>query len=77
MIIASINGEFDIHDISISLLEDFPNASITLKDIYLRGAQFERYKKDFFKAKKVRLDVSLGRLLRKEINVKSIKIYNN
>jgi hypothetical protein len=69
-----INGEFDIKDIGISVLEDFPNVSITLRDVYLRGAQYERYKKDFFRAQKLQLNVHLGKLLVKEIDVKSVKI---
>src|SRR5271154_3720314 len=69
-----INGEFDIRNISISIFEDFPNVSIKLEGIDLRGARYPLYKKDFFKAKKVLVNVSLSKLLAKEIEVKSIKI---
>ena len=70
----SVNGDFSIGDVSLSLWDDFPTLSITLRDIYIRGPQYNTYKTDFFSAKKVFVNVQLAPLLRKNLVVQSIHV---
>jgi AsmA-like C-terminal region len=70
----NINGDFKIEDIRVSVFGDFPNVSVSLEDLYLRDHQYSTYKRDFLKAKKVLVNVSLAKLLVKEIHVTSVKI---
>ncbi len=69
----SINGEISIGDIDFGIRE-FPNVSITLRTIYLRGPQYARYHKDFLNAEKVFIDLHLRPLLHKEIAIRSIRV---
>lgn len=70
----NINGEFKIDNISVSVFEDFPNISITLKGIYLQGLKYSIYHKYFLKANRISLNVSLYKLLLKEVDVRSVRI---
>lgn len=70
----NINGDIGIGDIDFSLLEDFPSFSITLKDVYVRGSNYERYHSDFLNAKKLSLDVQIVSFLQKRIVIRSIKL---
>ena len=69
----SINGEISIGDIDFGIRE-FPNVSIALRNIYLRGPQYARYHTDFLNAEKVFIDLYLGPLLHKEISIRSIRV---
>lgn len=69
----SINGEISIGDIDFGI-QEFPNVSITLRTIYLRGPQYARYHKDFLNAEKVFIDLYLRPLLHKEIVIRSIRV---
>jgi len=69
----SINGEISIRDIDFGLRE-FPNVSIALSDIYLRGPQYDRFHHDFFKSEKVVIDLYLRPLLHREIVIHSIRV---
>ena len=72
----SINGDVNVGGITFSLWDEFPSLSITLHDIYLRGPRYAQYKKDFFGAKKVYVNVQLAPLLRKTIVVRSVRVTN-
>jgi hypothetical protein len=70
----NINGEFSIDNVSVSVIKDFPRVSVTLEGIYLRGLKYNIYKRDFLTAKKVVVNVNLFKLLRKEVDVTSIRL---
>ncbi len=65
----NINGEFNIDNINVSVIENFPQVAVTLDGIYLRGLRYNTYKKDFLSAKKVIVNVNLFKLLFKEVDV--------
>lgn len=69
----SINGEISIGDIDFGI-QEFPSVSITLSNIYLRGPQYARFRKDFFRSEKVFVDLYLKPLLHKEIVIRSIRV---
>lgn len=72
----SFNGEVQIGDLEITLLHDFPNISLSLKDIYLRGPRYQFYKREFLRAEMIDLNVRPFRLLRKQVSIKSINVVN-
>ncbi|HZX72917.1 MAG TPA: AsmA family protein, partial [Cyclobacteriaceae bacterium] len=72
----SINGTVQINDFSITLFHDFPNISLSLKGISLRGPQHEKYKHDFLSAGVIDLNVEAMKLLHKQVNIKSIDVLN-
>ena len=72
----TVNGEVKLGDYSVSMLHDFPHLSITLKDIYLHGPQFEHYHNPFLKAERVHINIVAHKLLVKEIDVTSVDIEN-
>lgn len=72
----SMNGDVKIGDLDITLLHDFPNISLSLKDIYLRGPRYEKYKKDFLRAEAIDLNVEALKLLVKQVSIKSIDVVN-
>src|SRR3982750_1956274 len=54
-----INGEFKIQKLDFTLLNDFPNFSLTLKNVSLTGQQHSTYHQDFFLANKIFVDINL------------------
>ncbi|MEO7992329.1 MAG: AsmA family protein [Chryseolinea sp.] len=72
----SVNGEVQIGDLEITLLPDFPNISLSLKDIYLRGPRYQYHKREFLRAERINLNVRPFRLLRKQVSIKSIDVVN-
>lgn len=71
-----INGDFQIGDLEYTLFEQFPNFSITLSEIYLRGPRYDLYHQDFFQAEKIYVHVQPANLFRGAIDLKSITIRN-
>src|SRR3989337_3862483 len=62
-----INGEFKIEKIDFTFLHHFPHFSVTLRNVYLRSDQYEKYGRDVFSAKKIYADIRLYPLLKKEV----------
>src|SRR5882757_8903501 len=50
---AGVNGDFQIGKLDFTIFERFPNFSVTLSDIYLRGPRYEEFRKDIFSASKI------------------------
>jgi uncharacterized protein involved in outer membrane biogenesis len=71
-----INGELHIGKIDFTFLHHFPNFSISLKDLYVRGERYDSFPRDIFSAKKIFLDLKILPLLNKEIQVKSLTVDN-
>lgn len=71
-----INGDINIGDVHITILHHFPNVSVALENIYVHGPEYEKYKQPFLRAEWVDVNVDLFKLLRKEINIKSVYIEN-
>src|SRR6478609_3972648 len=69
-----INGEFKIQKLDFTILNDFPNFTLTLRNVSLHDQRFSKYKHDFFAANKVFVDINLYDLWQKRINVRSLKI---
>ncbi len=72
----SINGDFQIGKLDFTIFEQFPNFSIALSDIYLRGPKYDQFHRDFFKADKIYIHVKLLHLLGGAVDLKSIAIKN-
>ncbi len=70
----NVNGDVALRDITFSLWDEYPGLSMTIHDIYLRGPNYDRFRKDFFNAKKVHISLRLLPLLRKTLIVRSIRI---
>ena len=69
-----INGEFKIQKLDFTILNDFPNFTLTLRNVSLRDQRFSTYKHDFFVANKVFVDINLYHLWKRNVNVRSLKI---
>jgi hypothetical protein len=72
----SINGTVKIGDFNITLLHDFPNISLSLKDIYLQGPRHDQYKRDFLRAEVIDVNVEALKLFQKQLSIKSIDVRN-
>jgi uncharacterized protein involved in outer membrane biogenesis len=72
----SVNGQVEIGDLKITLLNDFPNLSLSLRNVYLRGPRYDQYKQDFLTAEIIDLNVRPFKLLLKEVSIKSIHVQN-
>jgi uncharacterized protein involved in outer membrane biogenesis len=72
----SVNGQVEIGDLKITLLNDFPNLSLSLRDVYLRGPRYDQYKQDFLTAEIIDLNVRPFKLLLMEVSIKSIHVQN-
>jgi uncharacterized protein involved in outer membrane biogenesis len=71
-----LNGKLHIEKIDFTFLHHFPNFSISLKDVYVRGARYDTFPKDIFSSKKIFLDLKVLPLLQKEIEVKALSVDN-
>ncbi len=71
-----INGDFQIGRLDFTIFEGFPNLSVTLSDIYLRGPRYARYHKDFLYAEKVYVHVRAADIFFGTVNLKSLTIRN-
>lgn len=72
----SVNGDVNIGDYHITVFHNFPNISITLKEIYLHGPAFEVYHRAFLKAERIDVNVEPLKLFSKTISIKSVDIEN-
>ncbi|MEJ0057071.1 MAG: AsmA family protein [Bacteroidota bacterium] len=73
---SNVNGDVQIGYLDFTIFEQFPNFSIALGKIYLRGPQYEKYHKDFFTAEKIYIHINPTRLFQGAISLKSISIRN-
>ena len=71
-----INGDINIGKLRITIFRDFPNVSLSLRDIYLRGPKYAEFHQDFLKAEIIDINVEGLKLLRKEVSIKSVDIVN-
>jgi hypothetical protein len=71
---AGINGDIQIGDLDFTFFNQFPNFSIVLSNVYIRGPRYEQYHRDFFNAKKIYVHVQLWHLLRGVISLESLSI---
>jgi len=72
----SVNGDVKIGRLDFTIFEDFPNVSITLGDIYIRGPHYDRYHKDFMTAEKIYVHINPIRIFQGAVNLNSISIKN-
>ncbi len=70
----TVNGDLNIGDYHITMLHNFPRITITLEDIYLRGPEYDRFQRAFLKARRIDINISPLKLLRKEVGIKTIDI---
>jgi AsmA-like C-terminal region len=73
----NVNGDVQIGWLDFTIFEQFPNFTIELGKIYVRGPQYAKYHKDFFTAEKIYVHVNPIRLFQGDINLKSIRIHNS
>lgn len=69
-----LNGELHARSLDFTFFHRFPRFSLALNDVYLRGNSYSLYKRDFFKADKIILDVGVFQLLRDRITVHSLAV---
>ncbi len=72
----SINGEINIGNIGLDLWHEFPRASLSIENIYIRGPRYAQYHKDFLNIEKLYLNINIRKLLHKEINFSKVSIEN-
>ncbi len=72
-----INGEIHIGRLDFTILHQFPDFSVTLHDVYLRGPQYAVYNHDFFTAEKIFLNIGVFELISKNVNVNSFTLENS
>ncbi len=71
-----VEGDVRIGNYNITFFHNFPNLSITLKNIHLKGPSFEKYQQEFLRAQRVDINVQPLKLFQKVISIKSIDIEN-
>lgn len=71
-----INGDINMGNFRFTIFHDFPNVSLSLQDIYLRGPQYAKFHQDFLKAEAININVEGLKLFRKEVSIKSVDIIN-
>ena len=71
-----INGDINIGKLGITIFHDFPNVSLSLRDIYMRGPQYARFHQDFLRAENIEINVEGLKLFRKDVSIKSVDIIN-
>ena len=71
-----IHGDVQIGKLDFTFFEQFPNFSIVLSDMYLRGPQYNVYHADFFKAEKIYIHIKLIHLFRGVVDLRSISVKN-
>ncbi len=72
----TVNGDVQIGWLDFTIFEQFPNLSISVGKIYVRGPQYAKYHKDFFTAERIYIHISPVRLFQGAINLKSISVKN-
>ncbi len=72
-----INGEIHIGKLDFTILHQFPDFSVTLHDVYLRGPQYSVYNHDFFIAERIFLNIGVFELIGKKVNVNSFTLENS
>jgi hypothetical protein len=70
----NINGTFHVGGLDFTIFERFPNFSLTLSDIYLRGPRYDQYAHDIFTADKIYVHVNPLHLIRGVVDLNSIAI---
>lgn len=70
------DGSIDFEEVSVGTLNNFPSVSFTVKNIILTDTVVAKGKTETIKAGEIQLNVSLQKLLQKEIQFKSVKIKN-
>lgn len=71
-----INGDIHIGKLGFTIFHDFPNVSLSLRNIYIRGPQYDTYQQDFLTAEVIDIQVEGRKLFQKEVNIKSVDIIN-
>ncbi|HUM47083.1 MAG TPA: AsmA-like C-terminal region-containing protein, partial [Chitinophagales bacterium] len=69
-----INGTLEIADIHFTLFNNFPSFSLTLENPVVRDSLYAAHHVELFRADKIILQLELLRLLRGEINLRTITI---
>lgn len=72
----SINGEINIGNIGLNLWHEFPRASLSVENVYIRGPRYAQYHQDFLSIEKLYLNINIKKLLNKEINFSKVSIEN-
>ena len=72
-----INGEIHIGKLDFTILHQFPQFSVTLHDVYLRGPQYETYHHDFFTADRIFLNIGVFELIGNKVNISSFTLENS
>ena len=71
-----INGDIHIDKLGFTIFHDFPNASLSLQNIYMRGPRDKEFHQDFLKAELIDIQVEAMKLFRMEVSIKSVDIIN-
>ena len=69
-----INGKFSIGKIDFTFLHNFPNFSVTLKDVHLQDNLYDKYKREILSARNIFVDIAFYPLLKREVVINSIAL---
>lgn len=72
----SVNGEVEVGGLDFTIFDQFPNLSISLKDVYLRGPEYQQYHREFLRAEKISVRIRGLHLLAREIDLRAITLKN-
>src|SRR6478736_5678772 len=67
-----INGDIHIGKLGFTIFHDFPNVSISLRNIYIRGLRTKEH--NFLEADIIDINVEGLKLLHREVSIKSVDI---
>ncbi|OYU95481.1 MAG: hypothetical protein CFE21_10075 [Bacteroidetes bacterium B1(2017)] len=70
----SISGEIHIGDIDLSLFYNFPQASLKIEDVYLRGPKYAIYHQDFLRIEELYVSLNIKSLFSKQIDLSKISL---
>jgi hypothetical protein len=71
-----IHGTFLIKDLNYTIFNRFPSISLTLTDAYVQDSLYSSHKQELFRAGRIFLEIDVMKLLRGEVNLKTITIQN-
>lgn len=69
-----INGSIKAGRMETALLQDFPDISVSIKDVLLRDSLWNRHKYDLLNAKDIKVSLNIKSLLRGVVNIKKVRV---
>jgi hypothetical protein len=71
-----INGNATIGDIELSFFRTFPKVSVLLNKVVITDSMFSNHHHPFFEGKEIFAQLSMAKLIKKELTINGLKIVN-